>query len=216
MQIAPYNNNPLSRLFYDNHPKEHSKQNQKTEDRLSASINELDLHREVLDFSYKQNNQRLAGHIKHLSFNASFRFDNQLINIQVEVEKQVLQMGSSQSSEDLKDDLLNALPEELREKVEGYLEEDSFPNFLSADVVSQNIFNFSLSHYNKFLNSRIDEKPLREDFLSHIQPAVEQGFNEALEMLDSFLTDDVRDLILETRNLTQDKFNNFLEFDVAA
>jgi len=213
MQIPSSVKLNIPRHFYED-PQNNSRDKNLS---LSDSLTQLELHREVLDFSSQENGQDIQGHMERLDLTARFTFDNKIVDLHIEVERQVIAFGATQLPEQDKKSLLDSLSEEVREKIEGYLNaENGFPSELSPQNVSQNIFNFATSNYNNFLNGHMDEKPARQNYLDKIQPAVEKGFDDALTLLDSFLTDDIKNLILETRSLTQEKFDNFLGLDVAA
>jgi hypothetical protein len=215
MQITPSGNQAINRMFYEAPDRSHKNRENRGES-LSAALTELELHSEVIDFSVESENAQIQGHIERGSLDASFRYDDKIVNLHIEVERQVFYFASSQSPEKFRNELLDSIPEEAREKIEGYLDAGNFADALSPERVSENILDFALTNYNNFLNGQEDQPSFREKYMDIIKPAVERGFDEALEVMDAFLSDELKDLILETRNLTQDKLANFVGFDISA
>lgn len=208
MSISPISNNYLSQFFYDNSQKNDKKTGEKVQ------ISDLQVHKEILDFTYQDDENSIQGHFNRMEMNANFEMDGQKYHIQIEVERQILLFGSSNLDPQSSENLLDTLPDEAREKVEQYLGAGGFPSELSPENVSENIFQFALSHFNHFLEGREDEKEEREKYLEDIRPAVDKGFDDALEMLDAFLTDEARDKVLETRLLTHEKLDSFMGFNL--
>lgn len=183
-----------------------------------GSLESLSVRAERLEFESRDDSRHVRGLEEKLSVDAVFRDGNSVTHIELDVTRTVLSYGGAVSPEAFRDSLLEAVPEDVRVEIEGYLGESdgALPDLLSPQAVSERIFEFARAGYLSRLGDAEDSSELRGTFLDFIRPAIHRGFDEALEILEPFLDEKTTALVEETRGLVDEQLDSFAGVEITA
>ncbi|MGE4159280.1 MAG: DUF5610 domain-containing protein [Planctomycetota bacterium] len=176
---------------------------------------DLTLRTDRVEFSAQGQDAFLKGYRESMHVDATVRLGDSLWDISIDVQREVIMQGAATTPQEFQKGLLDSLPEDVRQKIEGYLAqgENGTLGDLSPDRVSDNIVNFALTGFDPAQG--FDSKA-KQGFLDYILPAIDKGFKDALDILDAFLTPEARGIVDETRKLVGEKLDTWKGIDITA
>ena len=175
----------------------------------------LALDASLTEFSLSGDGFALQGFSESFSFSAQVQEGNRLFEVNVDVTRTVVGIAfgpqAGQGGGDFFEQLLSRLPDDFRSTVEGFLS-GGLGDLFSPEATANRISDFALGGFGSFDGggpAAENSEASRQRFADFILPAIERGFNEALEILGE-LPDKVAGELQETRDFIDERFANFL------
>lgn len=166
------------------------------------------------EFSASGPGFRLGGFTEQVSFAATFQQGDQLLQLNIEVQRSVVQFAVGKQAGGGYDinGLLDRLPDDARKLVDSFLKGDKDRDFFSPENTADRIASFALRGFAFFEGGKAASEgtqEARQRYLDYITPAIEKGFKEALDILGA-IPDQTRGEIQQTRSHIQERLDAFL------
>lgn len=189
-----------------------------------SKLLDLQIEQSASEFSITGDGFAAKGASQSFGLSATFQQGDYLVEVNLQMTQSVIGVavgGSGQDLDSLLNDALSKLPDDIKDKISGFfggfgkdVGTDSFASFFTPDKVANRIADFALGGYGTYGGSAGQEDTVenRQRYADYILPAIDKGYNEALAILGK-LPDKVSGELQQTRDLIQQRFDNFINKD---
>lgn len=166
------------------------------------------------DFAMAGDGFRMRGFTEHVSFGAQFQNGDQLMQVNIEVRRSVVQFAASSQFAHGYDteSLLARLPDDARNLVESYMKGETSADFFSPESTADRITSFALRGFSFFEGGKAaaeNDEAARQRYIDYIAPAINKGFQEALDILGA-LPEKTQQELQQTREHIQKTLEDFV------